>query len=63
MARLPIATENNTLIDYKQGTDTEVWVSPTTLTKLAPSLPVNAISIHNLNLAGTTPLLELGLND
>lgn len=61
MARLPIATENNQLIDYKQGTDSEVWVSPTTLTKANPVLTSIGLTFYGLDLTGTTPLLQSGL--
>lgn len=60
MARLQIATTG--LIDYKNGSDTEVWVSPVTLTSAQPTLTAFAANIYAMDLSVATPVLKLGLS-
>lgn len=60
MARLPIATTG--LIDYKNGTDTEVWISPVSLTRAQPTPTTYAVNIYALDLVPAVPILKLGLS-
>lgn len=62
MARLPIQVEDGQIIEYGNGTDTEVWVAPQTLSRQNPALQRFGALVYNLNVGGTTPLLNLGLD-
>lgn len=62
MARLPIQVEDGQIIEYGNGTDTEVWMAPQALSRQNPALAKFAASIYAMNLGGTTPLLNLGLD-